>query len=378
MSPAWTRSLDPHARGRRVVAQYVLAMREISQRVQDSPATRHAATAGVPERDNHVGLHKGRALGLGSRVRANDGGQTVEFVSTRAATAIPASKALLEWGSRHGLPEWIISDGGTHFANHALKLVSQRMGVRHHITLAHCPWSNGSVEIVGFDLIYTLRCVLSELEMLMTQWPEVIPLVQYAINHRPRESLGGRTPIEVMTGRAPDSALDLVLWTGVTLKDAEVIEAGIEQVDRYCDRLQASLDAIHTEVKDRELQRQRAKAAKETNDRLTYRFEVGDLVMVTVADTSLNPVCVDKPRMRWQGPCMIVDIPEGEPSNLYVRLLGDPDTVTPKPVHWTRARRFAGKEFTTSPRLIRSAQHDLGKFRLRDFLAWRVGEGGKV
>ena len=231
---------------------------------------------------------------------------------------------------------------------------------------------------MGFDLLYTLRCVLSELEMMMTKWPEVMPLVQYAVNHRPRESLGGRTPIEVMTGRAPDSALDLVLWTGVNLKDAEVIEAGIEDIDNHCDRLQASLDSMHTEIKDRELKRQRDKAAKETNSRLAYRFEIGDLVMITVADTSVNPVCNDKPRLRWQGPCEVVDIPEGEPSNLYVRLLGDPETVPPKPVHWTRARRFAGKEFTASPRLIRLAQHDLGKFRLRDFLAWRVGDTGKV
>ena len=111
---------------------------------------------------------------------------------------------------------------------------------------------------------------------------------------------------------------------------------------------------------------------------MAYRFQVGDLVMITVADTSVNPVCVDKPRLRWQGPCEIVDVPEGSPSNLFVRLLGDPDTVPPKPVHWTRARRFAGKEFTASPRLIRTAQHDLGKFRLRDFLAWRVGEDDKI
>ena len=66
---------------------------------------------------------------------------------------------------------------------------------------------------------------------------------------------------------------------------------------------------------------------------------------------------------------MIVDIPEGEPSNLYVRLLGNPDTVAPKPVHWTRDRRFVDKEFTASPRLIRLTQHDLGKFRLRDFFS---------
>jgi hypothetical protein len=53
----------------------------------------------------------------------------VEFVPTEAATAIPVSKAILDWGSRYGLPEWLISDGGRHFANHAIKLVEQRMGV---------------------------------------------------------------------------------------------------------------------------------------------------------------------------------------------------------------------------------------------------------
>ena len=106
-------------------------------------------------------------------------------------------------------------------------------------------------------------------------------MVQYAINHRPRDRLGGRTPIEVMTGRAPDSALDLVLWTGVRLEDANVVEAGIEQVDQHCDRLQASLDVMHEELKKGELRRQRDKAAKEANTRLAHRFEVGDLIMVT-------------------------------------------------------------------------------------------------
>ena len=57
-------------------------------------------------------------------------------------------------------------------------------------------------------------------------------------------------------------------------------------------------------------------------------------------------------------------------SNLHVRILDDPDTIAPKPVHWTRAQRFAGKDFTSPPELIRSSQHDLitGKFKIRDFL----------
>ena len=123
-------------------------------------------------------------------------------------------------------------------------------------------------------------------------------MVQYAVNHRPRDRFGGRTPIEVMTGRAPDSALDLVLWAGVRLEDANVLEAGIEKVDAHCDRLQSNLDAMHEELKEGELRRQREKASKDVNKKLAHRFEVGDLVMVTVADTSLNPTNTDKPRMR--------------------------------------------------------------------------------
>ena len=61
-----------------------------------------------------------------------------------------------------------------------------------------------------------------------------------------------------------------------------------------------------------------------------------------------------------------------------MRLVGDPDTVTPKKVHWTRARRFAGKDFAFTPTIIRSAQNDLTKFKIRDFLGWRVGEQGQV
>ena len=63
---------------------------------------------------------------------------------------------------------------------------------------------------------------------------------------------------------------------------------------------------------------------------------------------------------------------------MYVRLLGDPDTVEPKAVHWTRVRRFAGKEYTATPALIKSAQHDFAKFKIEDFVAWRVGPKGEV
>ena len=135
---------------------------------------------------------------------------------------------------------------------------------------------------------------------------------------------------------------------------------------------------MHQEIHDGELKRQRAKAAAEANNKLAHRFEVGDLVMVTVAKTSVNASCKTKPRLRWQGPLEVTSVPEGAPSVLFVRLLGDPPSVKPVAVHWTRLKRFAGKEFARTPQLIKSAQHDFGKFKIDEFVGWRVGPAGAV
>ena len=93
------------------------------------------------------------------------------------------------------------------------------------------------------------------------------------------------------------------------------------------------------------------------------------MVMVTVVKTSVNVSCKTKPRLRWQGPLEVTSVPEGAPSVLFVRLLGDPPSVKPVAVHWTRLKRFAGKEFVRTPQLIKSAQHDFGKFKIDEFVA---------
>ena len=81
----------------------------------------------------------------------------------------------------------------------------QILGIQHHITLAYCPWANGSVEIVGRDILWTLRCLTSEFRAGLDEWDLVLPLVEMTINHRERGVLGDRSAIEVMTGRKPAS-----------------------------------------------------------------------------------------------------------------------------------------------------------------------------
>ena len=56
------------------------------------------------------------------------------------------------------------------------------MGIDHHVTLPYCPWENGSVEVVGKDLLFTCRDLCSELQVAVDEWDAVLPLAEYAIN----------------------------------------------------------------------------------------------------------------------------------------------------------------------------------------------------
>ena len=143
-----------------------------------------------------------------------------------------------------------------------MTLMTGQIGINHHITLAYCPWANGSVEIVGKELLWTTRAVVSELGYSATDWTLVLPLIMFIINHRERDVLDGHTPIEVMTGRKPKAPTDLVLWDGVILKDVKGQTVEWERVSKYCSRLANDLDQLHQRLRDAGAERRRKAAAK--------------------------------------------------------------------------------------------------------------------
>ena len=77
------------------------------------------------------------------------------------------------------------------------------------------------MEVVGKDLLWTCRALCSELQIAVDEWDLVMPLAEYAINHRRRDILGDRSAVEIVTGRQPRTAADLTLYSGTKLKDAE-------------------------------------------------------------------------------------------------------------------------------------------------------------
>ena len=220
-----------------------------------------------------------------------------------------------------------------------------------------------------------MRAVLSELGYSATDWSLVLPLVNYIVNHRERDVLNGHTPIQVMTGRAPKTPLELVVWDGVLLKDATGQTVEWQRVEQHCGRLSAALDALHQDIRDAAEERRRKKEAKAANAGRALQFEVGDLVMVASWGNAAHVKRGSKLCPGWQGPYEIVNAIS---TTAYeVRLIGRPDK-NPKPVHWSRIKRFADSTFPVDEKLVRTAVNDCQKFEVDSFEGWRVDDDGGI
>ena len=302
-------------------------------------------------------------------------GRLLELDPAASPTGVKATQAVLQWSSRFGLPDWIITDGGSHFKNKAMKHLTDLMGLQHHITLVHCPWANGAIEIFGRQLLWTTRALLSELGYPATEWMRVRPLINFVMNHKEREVLGGRTPIEVMTDVAPRTPLHIVMWNGVTLKDADGCDVEYKRVEKYMDKLAAALDKLHQNVKKKTDVARLRKAAKAANARRGLQLEIGDLTMVAAWGNSAHIKRGSKLCPTWQGPYQVVGTVS--PTSYQVVLLGREDK-PPKTIHWSRMKRFGGPNLDISERLVRTAVNDCQKFEVKQFTDWRENDDGDI
>ena len=105
------------------------------------------------------------------------------------------------------------------------------LGVQHHITLPYRLWTNGSVEVIGRDLVWTLHCLVSEFRKAADEWDVVMLVANYAINRRKSQVFGGHNVIEVMTDCSPDSAVKIAVWSGTRLKNTVQGEAAMNAID---------------------------------------------------------------------------------------------------------------------------------------------------
>lgn len=100
------------------------------------------------------------------------------LVGTEAANAITTANALITWFSTFGVVLDWVSDRGSHFRNSVVKHLREQNHASHRFTLAYCPWSKGTVEVVNREILRLLRALCSELKIPFREWPNLLPLVQ--------------------------------------------------------------------------------------------------------------------------------------------------------------------------------------------------------
>jgi len=80
---------------------------------------------------------------------------------TKEADGSTNATVLLDWFASFGVVRQWISDRGSHFKNEVVRALREQTNGSHHFTLAYCPWSNGTVEVVCRELLRATRALLS-------------------------------------------------------------------------------------------------------------------------------------------------------------------------------------------------------------------------
>jgi transposase InsO family protein len=209
-----------------------------------------------------------------------------EAFPLRAHTADDVVGPLLDFISRYGIPDTLLTDQGAEFESELLGQLYRQLGLRKIRTAAYHPQTDGQSERFNRSLIEMLRATTIDRKV---NWDDVLAPVLFAYRSAVNSSTGF-SPYEMLYGRAPKLPGHLVL--GEFIGSRQLPQA-------YVSSLQRILRNMWEEA-SRHLDAARAKQ-KRYYDRFTAerRFEVGDLVWLT------SPPRTQKLLPRYIGPFRI-------------------------------------------------------------------------
>ena len=257
-------------------------------------------------------------------------------------TAAFTAECLYDWFSRYGIvPIWVW-DRGSHFLNTVIEELCLKLHAQHHFTLAYCPWSNGTIEVINSHILSVFRSLLSEFRMSPDDWPNLIPVVRFALNHTmPKDRPAA---ITLFTGLQPSSPLDAIWHPGQRRLLPNLLS--IEQLGDLVSSLRDALADMHRKVVDK---RSRRRAAANRSRNLVPNFSPGDYVLVS----NTLKYSGSKLRVIWTGPCRITKVISAyvfEVENLVTRATSD--------VHACRMRFYSDSSLNITEDLIAQIAHD--------------------
>lgn len=254
-----------------------------------------------------------------------------------AADTDTAAEALMDWMAALGICKQWVSDQGTHFTNDVMRTLRENRHIAHHFTLPYCSWSNGTVEVVCRELIWTTKALLSEFKLSYRKWPLVLPLVQSALNSHKHARLGHRAPITVFAGLPCHTTLGSIKTPdGERMKFMKPDDMCAYQQMKIL-KLANALDKMHKDAADGS-RKERKRRVTEHNAKTGVKpcnFVTGDLVLRGVVRRTGS-----KLQIHWFGPMRVTSC-----FSDYLFELQDLRSLTRNTVHGSKVRFFSNKDF---------------------------------
>ena len=242
-----------------------------------------------------------------------------EAYATRDRSAATVKNCLLDYFSRHGVCQRLLSDRGAEFESDLIDKLCEAYGTSKARTSVYTPWANGMCErfnrVIG-DMLATMASKWRK------DWDIYLPLALNAYRSTVHEATG-QTPYMMVHGRQmqqPHYWLAGVENAKESAEPHEYVQSLQEQLRSVWDDATLALQAARLKR-----EQQYNKSAAEPN-----RFKVGDKVRKLV-DVRANGKFAD----RFEGPFEVIDVPiegnhvwirnnEGEKKSVNVRKL----------IHW--------------------------------------------
>ena len=289
-------------------------------------------------------MGKGDKGNIYTLILKDDFSSYVWLIPSKEASSEVVADSLILWFSSFGVVSDWVSDRGSHFKNELIKSLREQMKSGHHFTLAYCPWSNGTVEVVCRELIRTTRALLSEFQLPQSAWPQVLPVVQSILNNTILQRLGKLCPLTAFTGLPQDTPVASIksrIGKKISMRSIEDIRS-IQ--NEHVRKLQAALEDLHKQVEAESNKKRRS--AIESHNRKTnikpINFTEGDYVLRGLVQRKSGR----KLSIKWSGPYRIVECRSN-----YIFVIQDLLTEERQESHGRRLRFFRNSSFQVTEEL---------------------------
>ena len=163
-------------------------------------------------------------------------------------------------------PVVLRSDNAAEFVGDVVKHMNKVLSIKHITGSAYHPQSQGAVESMHKTLNQVVRGVIQDHP---EDWEEALKFATFLLRSSPMECLGGRSPMEVVTGLRPRVPVAMTAGLPVSMRN----------VDDYVKDLVEHLKGVHQSVQRVKLE-SLEREEKKLEGRLSAELQVGDAVLV--------------------------------------------------------------------------------------------------